>query len=598
MKKYLLMLIVPFMILASCMKDESAYLPQSKEDVAVDNVTPDEGGEGEKEPEDGTIAPGVHLVKLMVNGEERRFKYYMPVSIDPSKPISLIFEFHGSYSIDTLQGITPDPIEKIVTTTAICQTASKENCVVVFPAGASNGTSVDWSKDGYADGLPFFDAMLDFFKRSTPRIDPTRVYSTGHSSGAIFSCVLAFNRSEVLAAIAPRAGRMNIESETSYPSRAVPVRMFLGVDDDKVHHDSTISNMTLWAEKIAGYFPVYMVKSTEPIEVEKYNKKVFTRKFAGAKAPIEIYSIEEEGHNVSLGYMMPYIWEFFKDKVIDLGHQPLFVSSSYEKIDAEEGDEFTMNVNYSDNAEFSYTGVEDWDIQLDGKTMTIKAPDDFYTNVADGVIKLTVKRGGETVTRDIIVNLRTKKNYYSIGEVHYNNGKAVGVIFWVNPKNKREAKVLNLQEVTTQGTYETINYGNFGATFVTPDTDNGEENTAISVQENTDKNLKLTSSSSGLIWAATYTYQGVSEWYLPAINELSAIAVQIKSLNEVIKSVGGRTIEPANAVNGGYLSSTVKPSGATKEFYFYNFYSKTITTQVAANTAFYRARAIKLITMQ
>lgn len=116
MKKYAIWAVLALFAMSSCVKDESIYEAQQKENVKVD---PSEGGQGGNEvtyPE-GVLIPGIHLVTLDVTlpdgtTEERQFKYFMPISIDESKPISLIFEFHGSYSFAA--GVTPsNPIANI-----------------------------------------------------------------------------------------------------------------------------------------------------------------------------------------------------------------------------------------------------------------------------------------------------------------------------------------------------------------------------------------------------------------------------------------------------------------------------------------------------
>ena len=116
MKKYRnLLLLIPFLVLFSCMEDESEYSSQEKENVQVDQVTVDTTDTDEELPE-GQLVPGLHLVKLKVlqgqDSVERQFKYYMPVSTDASKPISLLFEFHGSYEFEAGEEV-PNPISGI-----------------------------------------------------------------------------------------------------------------------------------------------------------------------------------------------------------------------------------------------------------------------------------------------------------------------------------------------------------------------------------------------------------------------------------------------------------------------------------------------------
>src|SRR5690349_4090857 len=108
MKKYFSLILLSLIVFSSCVKDKSSYLMQEKKDVKVDGYEVEGNPPGEVE---GILMPGLHQIKLKLttNGVEsnRRFTYFMPVSIDKSKPISLIFNFHGSYStgVDPLQGI-------------------------------------------------------------------------------------------------------------------------------------------------------------------------------------------------------------------------------------------------------------------------------------------------------------------------------------------------------------------------------------------------------------------------------------------------------------------------------------------------------------
>ena len=122
MRKYLFLLIVPILTIFSCVDDTSSYVSQEKENVDVEGTTPN-GGE-EEPPVDGELTPGVHLVKLNVtqpDGQvvERRFKYFMPSTLVTSKPISLIFEFHGSYEFEKDE-LPADPIDGITKTNALC----------------------------------------------------------------------------------------------------------------------------------------------------------------------------------------------------------------------------------------------------------------------------------------------------------------------------------------------------------------------------------------------------------------------------------------------------------------------------------------------
>ena len=200
--KLLLPIIVSFFFFA-CSEDNSIYEPQQKENITIDKVENEDQDEEEELPE-GQLVPGFHTVKLQVtqpDGQivERRFKYYMPIAAYGNP--SLIFEFHGSWEYQK-KGAIPDPIKNIGVSDPLAQLAIQKNCIVCYPAGGVDESSSDTAYINWRESenhLPFFDAMVNYFKGCTPTIDENRIYSTGQSSGAIFSWVLAFERPEVVA---------------------------------------------------------------------------------------------------------------------------------------------------------------------------------------------------------------------------------------------------------------------------------------------------------------------------------------------------------------------------------------------------------------
>ena len=600
MKKYWIVALLMLFIGASCVDDTSAYDPQQKEDVKVDNVKNEQGNTDEEELPEGKLVPGIHLVKLNItqpDGQtvERRFKYFMPVSIDEAKPISLIFEFHGSYEFDA--GVTPsDPLKGITTSNALIQHAIQENCVICFPAGTAEmqedgSGAVNWQ---YSEKhLPFVDAMIDYFKQRTPSIDTNRIYSTGQSSGAIFSFVLAFERSNVFAAITPRAGQMSLENQTVMPERAVPVRVFAGTDDNTVQHAAVIKNMTAWAEKIGGYFASDMEVTKDAFEIEGYTK-VDTRIWKGGKADLQIYSLQEQGHGISLGYCLPYMWEFMSTHTLDIQSGGLFVTSSLKGIEAECGETFSFDVKYTDGATFNMSQPKGWTLSVDDNKVTLKAPTDYYGAVArQGNITITASQDGKTITKEIPFTLKAPKNYFEVGDVYYNSKfEPVGVVCWVNEDNIKEAKIISLQEITTSD-YKNGQFGDFG-TFTTPDYDNGQENTRLHMEQNATLASPLDEESSGLVWAATYNYKGEDGWYLPAINELKAIHANIALIESKIKELGGDVFFRSGTQ--AYLSSTVTLSNGSKCFHMFRFASGQEATQVRANTSYFYARAMKKVT--
>ena len=154
-----------------------------------------------------------------------------------------------------------------------------------------------------------------------------------------------------------------------------------------------------------------------------------------------------------------------------------------------------------------------------------------------------------------------------------------------------------MQEVTTQGEWQTINFGDFGTNFITPDYDNGENNTLLHVRQNATLSRPLNNVQSGLIWAAQYEYNGVDGWYLPAFNELQAISDKLMLINEKLEEIGGEKILNTNSIDA-YLSSTVTDADGQKCFHMMNFTRDMEVTQIRNNTSYYRARAFKTVTIK
>ncbi len=576
MKRYIICgFLFSLFALLSCTDDTSAYEPQVKEPVDVDNVD-NEQGDNETEDEelpDGELVPGIHLVKINVtqpDGQvvERRFKYYMPISVDTSKPISLIFEFHGSYTFDT--GVKPsDPLRDISVGHTLIQHAIKENCVVCFPAG-----TVEMQEDGsgavnrqYSEKhLPFVDAMIDYFRGRTPSVDMNRVYSTGQSSGAIFSFVLAYERPEVFAAITPRAGQMSLAGAGELPKRAVPVRVFAGVADETVVHSAVLANMTDWAEKIGGYFASDMVLVEDSIEIENY-KVVDVRYWTGGKADYQIYSLKEEGHGISISYCMPYMWEFMASHTLDGNTDNLFVTSSIKEIEAQCGQTIEFDVNYTEGATLEISQPKGWELEVTDKHVVMRAPTDFFGAIArQGDITLTATLNGQNHVVKIPFNLSAPKNYFEVGDIYYNEAfEPIGVIYWVNEENIKEGMAISLKQCS-------VILGELPADFDTPDMNNGYINTQSVVEKNESDNLGLTASNSAFIWAAQYG--GETGWYIPSIGEMEEFSNNKETINALLTAAGGKVLPTAYSIS----STTVLNNGG-KTYYEWNFSGKYISKE-------------------
>ena len=576
MKKYRnLLLLIPFLVLFSCMEDESEYSSQEKENVQVDQVTVDTTDTDEELPE-GQLVPGLHLVKLKVlqgqDSVERQFKYYMPVSTDASKPISLLFEFHGSYEFEAGEEV-PNPISGISETHVLIHKAIKEIYIICYPAGwpefqQDSSGAVNWAGENYTRSLPFIDAMLKYFTQDNePQVDPNRIYSTGQSSGAILSFSLALHRPEQFAAITPRAGQS--ASTDPFPSRAVPVRVFAGEKDQTVVHSAVITNMTKWAEEIGGYFAADM--QMDSTVFEDY-ADVTIRYWHGGKADYEIYSLAGIDHNISVSSCADAMFEFQKNHTLDNAATPLFITTSIKEINAQCGETISFKISYTEGATLGMTNTpKGWDVQLQGNEVILKAPADYFGDIdRKGNITFTVTQGTQApVSCEVSYNLNSPKTYFEVGDIYYNeNFDPIGVVVWVNQSNIREAKIISPQK---PGQYGSILYcGNgegLGLDFHTPDRENGYQNTQNMLARNNTFTNPYTADNAAFVWASEYSVAGEKGWYLPAIEELAAANSNLTLINEALTSIGGQALD-----GNVYSSTTQVENGAQKKtFYYYNF---------------------------
>ena len=186
---------------------------------------------------------------LVHDGLERQYRLHLPEGYDRA-PTPLVFNFHGFTSSPTAQEYY----------SVMDETADREGFAVVYPQGT--GAPASWNAGACCgsavadevDDVGFVSAMIDAIGESVC-LDHARVYSTGLSNGGFLSYRLACELSDRIAAIAPVAGVMGME--TCEPSRAVPVLHFHGTADALVPYDgggatgfpSVDATVSDWAER-------------------------------------------------------------------------------------------------------------------------------------------------------------------------------------------------------------------------------------------------------------------------------------------------------------------------------------------------------------
>jgi polyhydroxybutyrate depolymerase len=135
--------------------------------------------------------------KIEVGDDERSFRLVAPKTIDAQTPAPLVFAFHGLGDSSGLMSWY----------TQLDRVAEKHKFVLIYP----NAQSRLWplSPRMAKRNLDFFDALYKFATENY-NIDQRRVYVIGMSNGGFFSHLLARERPDKIAAIAPHSAGLGL----------------------------------------------------------------------------------------------------------------------------------------------------------------------------------------------------------------------------------------------------------------------------------------------------------------------------------------------------------------------------------------------------
>lgn len=213
------------------------------------------------------LAPGNHTLTISHGGRSRSYIVHVPKAATQQKPLPLLFAFHGGGGeARTYQAYA-----------GLDSVAGREGFVVLYPNGTSGigrlltfngGECCGYAMNQRVDDVGAAIAMLDDVARRTS-IDANRVYSTGHSNGAIMTYRLAAERADRIVAIAPVAGAYGMAQFA--PSRPVAVLHIHSVDDPRA----------LYAGGVGPPFPGTNSRSTHRPAMEGVNRWVTNNKCRG-----------------------------------------------------------------------------------------------------------------------------------------------------------------------------------------------------------------------------------------------------------------------------------------------------------------------------
>jgi polyhydroxybutyrate depolymerase len=185
-------------------------------------------------------------------GYTRQYKVHVPPSYDPSVPTPLVFCIHG---------LSQNPVMFCVDGTAMHEKSDAEGFLMVMPAGYQNswnaGTCCGAASTEQLDDVALFRAIFDEVSAHL-NVDLDRVYATGLSNGGYMSHRLACEAADLVAAVAPNAGAVGINSigggtnaasdfTECKPSEPVSVLDIHGTADTLVAYSLQKPSLELWA---------------------------------------------------------------------------------------------------------------------------------------------------------------------------------------------------------------------------------------------------------------------------------------------------------------------------------------------------------------
>jgi len=232
----------------------------------------------------GAFAQKISKETIVYDGKKRTYYLYVPKTVLPSSPVSLVVLLHGSNHVGLSLAEKWDGL------------AEKEGVIIVAPDSAD---SAHWSVPG--DGPAFLHELVESIKTKYP-INAKRVYLFGHSGGAVFALLMSLYESEYFAATAIHAGALRPEATDliDLAKRKTPIQIQVGTVDE--------------------FFPLKIVRATRDL----LNARGFS-----------VQLIEMPGHNHWYYDLAPKInqtaWEFLKTQ--QLPDEPNFKEYNFRSED-------------------------------------------------------------------------------------------------------------------------------------------------------------------------------------------------------------------------------------------------------------------------
>ncbi len=289
----------------------------------------------EKNQEEARAALELYQVRrIELFHENLKRSYYLYVPKVPRESYPLVFIIHGGGG-SALGAVRMADMNEL---------AEKEGFIIAYPNGTgpyedalltfNAGNCCGEAYQSQVNDTVFFRAMIDDIGRRY-KIDARRIFAAGLSNGGKMAYKLAYELSDVFAAVAPVEGSFDFND----PAVVNPVSLiiFHGTQDEHILYNGGAPRKTLdkkvkRVDRSVAYAVSYWVKNNgcDPVPGKVKTGHVIRESYGGGRegAEVELYTIEGQGHawpggksGLRYGNVDPptqeisatqLMWEFFK----------------------------------------------------------------------------------------------------------------------------------------------------------------------------------------------------------------------------------------------------------------------------------------------
>ncbi|MCU1346322.1 MAG: lipoprotein, partial [Acidimicrobiia bacterium] len=254
------------------------------------------------------VAPrstSVALVASTADGRARTYHLYVPSTITPasstSHPVSLLVALHGGEG-------SGSQFEK---TSGFDGLAEANGFIVVYPDGLGTGSAgaVNRTWNGgdccgvaarlAVDDVAFIRTVIDA-TRTKYRVDPARIFVTGHSNGGIMAYRLACELPNEIAAIAVQS--TSLELSSCHPASPVSLLHIHGTADQNIPlsggNGTNANTVVNFNPPLAGIELIATADGCQPkptTSADRSNPDLSIDRWAGCAAGTEVEFIKVSG---------------------------------------------------------------------------------------------------------------------------------------------------------------------------------------------------------------------------------------------------------------------------------------------------------------